>query len=262
MHKAAERSPRAAVVVATNLRRSFGATTVLQGIDLEVARGEWVALMGPSGCGKSTLLQLVGGLDRPDSGHVDIAGVPMSSRNAAGRAELRREHVGFVFQYANLLSHLDARTNVEIAARLGGQGRAAARLRADELLASLGMSEHARSAPAHLSGGQQQRVAIARAIVNRPTVLLADEPTGSLDWASTQLALEQFRALHRTGQTIVMVTHDHAVAAQADRIISMRDGRVSDVEDRHPLLSRSLGISALHHPGFDDHSVVGSDGTW
>jgi putative ABC transport system ATP-binding protein len=207
----------------------------LRGVDLEIGNGEFVAVMGPSGCGKSTLLHLLGGLDRPTAGSIELAGRRVESLSEADWAVLRRRELGFVFQFFNLVGTLTVAENVELPARLVGDSPADARRRREELLERLGVSARADTLPSHLSGGQQQRVAIARALVNRPTVLLADEPTGNLDTASAAEVLGLLRELKAEGQTLVLVTHDARVAAAADRVLAMRDGLVVDetrLEDR------------------------------
>lgn len=208
------------------LTKSFGAQTVLHGIDLRVMRSEWVALMGPSGCGKSTLLHLLGGLDGADGGSICVAGSDVTAMSRSRKAKLRRHRVGYVFQSFNLVAHLDVQANIALPARLAGASTRDARRRADELLDELDMLALRHASPSTLSGGQQQRVAVARAIANQPRVLLADEPTGSLDSESARGVLQLLKAEHGRGQTIVMVTHDHQVAAAADRVVRMRDGRV------------------------------------
>ena len=203
---------------------------VLRGLSLEVERGEWVAAMGPSGCGKSTMLHLLGGLDLPDAGSVRLGDDEITALSAPDRARLRRRRVGYVFQQYNLIPHLDVVANVELPQRLAGASRHAARTRATELLEALGLTGRQRNMPGTLSGGEQQRVAIARAIANHPDVLLADEPTGALDSASSALVLDLLRARHDAGQTIVMVTHDPVVAAASDRIVHVLDGRIVNSE--------------------------------
>jgi putative ABC transport system ATP-binding protein len=210
---------------------------VLRGVSLGVEPGAWVALMGPSGCGKSTLLHLLGGLDVPDDGTVTIGGVSITSLSVPRRAVLRRRRVGYVFQQYNLIPHLDVAANVELPQRLAGASHRSARERSRELLETLGLTERRHDLPATLSGGEQQRVAIARAVANAPDLLLADEPTGALDSAASALVLDLLRAQHRSGQTIVMVTHDPAVADAADRTVRMRDGRTHDdpgADPSHP----------------------------
>jgi putative ABC transport system ATP-binding protein len=207
----------------------------LRGVDLEVGAGEFVAVMGPSGCGKSTLLHLLGGLDRPTAGSIELDGRRVESLSEAGWAVLRRRELGFVFQFFNLVGTLTVAENVELPARLVGASPAEARRRRKELLERLGVSARADTLPSRLSGGQQQRVAIARALVNRPALLLADEPTGNLDSASAAEVLGLLRELKAEGQTLVLVTHDARVAASADRVLAMRDGLVVDetrLEDR------------------------------
>ena len=215
-------------LVVRGLRKTYGAPPVraLRGADLTVRAGEFVALMGPSGSGKSTLLHLVAGLDRADEGTVALAGVRTEELSSTKLARLRRRHVGLVFQFFHLIEHLSALENVALAALVGGARRQDAVARAGELLDRLGMLERAGELPARLSGGQRQRVAIARALVNRPTLLLADEPTGALDSAGAAEVLDLFRQLNARGQTIVVVTHSAEVAAGASRVVRMRDGRI------------------------------------
>jgi putative ABC transport system ATP-binding protein len=201
-------------------------TRAVRGVDLVVEAGEWLAVMGPSGGGKSTLLQLLGGLDVPDDGQVVVAGHDLGRLSEARRAVVRRRHIGYVFQFSNLIGDLTAIENVELPMLLVGTRPRVARRRATALLEALGVDDVAGAAPTGLSGGEQQRVALARALANGPTVLLADEPTGSLDSAATAEVLDLLAAQRETGQTIVMVTHDPRVAAAADRIVTMRDGRL------------------------------------
>jgi putative ABC transport system ATP-binding protein len=211
-------------------RRTFTAelapVRALRGIDLDVADGEFVAIMGPSGCGKSTLLNIVAGLDTVDDGTVEVAGQRIDGRDENWLAKFRRHHIGIVFQFFNLLDGVSALDNIVLPGVLGGMRRKAAESRARELLDLLGLGDRAQQVPAVLSGGQRQRLAIARALVNSPTLLLADEPTGALDSDGGIEVLELFRRLHDTGQTIVMVTHSNDVAAGADRQVVLRDGQV------------------------------------
>jgi putative ABC transport system ATP-binding protein len=199
----------------------------LRGVDLSIRTGEFVAVMGPSGCGKSTLLNLIAGLDTPSDGEVLIAGDSLAGRNEDELARMRRKHVGVVFQFFNLLEGMTVLENVALAAVAAGSPRRRAETRALELLDLLGLADRGSLLPGPLSGGQRQRLAIARALANRPTVLLADEPTGALDSAGGVEVLELFRALHGGGQTILLVTHDERVAAPAERVVHMRDGRLS-----------------------------------
>jgi putative ABC transport system ATP-binding protein len=200
----------------------------LRGVDLEVAMGEFVAVMGPSGCGKSTLLNLVAGLDTPSDGEILIAGESLAGRDEDALAHMRREHIGIVFQFYNLLEGMSVLENVTLPAVIAGVPRRKAESRARDLLDLLGLGAKLRDAPGVLSGGLRQRLAIARALANEPTLLLADEPTGALDSIGGHEVLELFRRLHAGGQTILLVTHDGGVAEAADRVVEMRDGRLAD----------------------------------
>jgi putative ABC transport system ATP-binding protein len=213
------------------VRRTFTAdlapVRALRGVDLDVEPGEFVAVMGPSGCGKSTLLNVIAGLDTVDEGSVEVAGSRLDGRDESWLARFRRHHVGIVFQFFNLLDGVSALDNIALPGVLGGMKRKAAESRARELLDLLGLGDRSEQVPAVLSGGQRQRLAIARALVNSPTLLLADEPTGALDSDGGAEVLELFRRLHGGGQTIVMVTHAPEVADGANRQIIMRDGNIS-----------------------------------
>jgi len=213
------------------VRKTFDGDTpapvrALRGVDLQVARGDFVAITGPSGCGKSTLLQIVAGLDRPDEGTVVLGGRELTGLGEDGLARARRKGVGFVFQFFNLLDGMSVLENVVLAALAGGSSRRAAEARARELLDVLGLLGKERTAPSALSGGQRQRLAIARALANEPDLLLADEPTGALDSQGAGEILELFDRLNADGQTILVVTHDAVVASAAARRVAMRDGRV------------------------------------
>jgi len=213
------------------LRKTFEAETApiaaLRGVDLALAEGEFTAVMGRSGSGKSTLLNLIAGLDVPTGGEVFLHGIPLSRRSESELARIRRAHIGFVFQFHNLLAGMTAREQIALAAALSGMSSRAAAERASDLLELLGLRDRSHELPAVLSGGERQRLAIARALANRPTVLLADEPTGALDSRASEEVLELFRRLHGGGQTILLVTHDGQVAGAADRILHMSDGRLS-----------------------------------
>jgi putative ABC transport system ATP-binding protein len=202
---------------------------VLDGISLDVRRGEFVAVLGPSGSGKSTLLALMAGLDRPSSGQVVLEGERIDGLSEDRLAIIRRHKIGFVFQSFQLLGNLTARENVQLPMEL--LGSSGARARADELLGAVGLEERGHHYPTQLSGGEQQRVALARAFAPRPALLLADEPTGNLDGATGRVVLELLVELRAEGgATLVLVTHDPAVAALADRKIHLRDGRIERLE--------------------------------
>jgi putative ABC transport system ATP-binding protein len=220
------------LVSARGLRREYGRggglVCAVDGVDLEVACGEAVAIMGPSGCGKSTLLHLLGGLDRPSGGELWLAGRRIDELSERALAQVRRHDVGFVFQAYHLMDELTAQENVELPALLAGRSPGEARRRARLRLDQMGLSERADHLPSALSGGQRQRVAIARALANEPRLLLADEPTGNLDSTATLEVLRLFEDLHVAGLTLIIVTHDERIAATADRLISMRDGEFVD----------------------------------
>jgi len=248
------------ILTITDLERSYGrgdrARPALRGVSLTVRPGEWVAVVGPSGCGKSTLLHLVGGLDTPDAGSIRIGGDEVTTLSAGRRALLRRRTVGFVFQNYNLVPHLNVAANVELGLRVAGVGRRAAKERAAEVLAAVDLTDLAHALPATLSGGQQQRVAIARAVATRPALVLADEPTGALDTTASRRVVELLREEHRRGQTLIMVTHDYAVAAAADRVIFLRDGRI--IDERRPA---GHSLAGAHEASTDaaDTRATGTD---
>jgi putative ABC transport system ATP-binding protein len=200
---------------------------VLAGVSLEVEAGQFVAVMGPSGSGKSTLLHLLGGLDTPDAGEVEVDGVSLGAMPDDARTELRRRRIGIVYQFFNLVPVLTAAENVALPAVIAGEREASYRDRVDEVLKLVGLDEHRDKQPSQLSGGQQQRAAVARALFIEPAVLLADEPTGNLDLASGAEVLGLFlEAQQALGQTVVMVTHDPRSAGYADRVLLLRDGQV------------------------------------
>jgi putative ABC transport system ATP-binding protein len=202
-------------------------TQALRGVSLTIERGEFTALVGPSGSGKTTLLQLLGCLDQPTSGKVFIDGRDVSGLSRNERADLRRDKLGFVFQFFALIPTLTAYENVELPLLLGGNGTSARAGRVDQLLAAVGLSDRAHHRPDQLSGGEQQRVAVARALASRPSIVFADEPTGNLDSSSGAELLQFMRdAVDRFGQTIVMVTHDPGAASYADRVVFVADGRI------------------------------------
>jgi putative ABC transport system ATP-binding protein len=209
-------------------RRFEGAPAALDHLSLDVAPGECLALLGPSGSGKSTLLNLIAGLDRPSEGTVTVAGTRVDKLGEAAAARYRRATIGLVFQFFNLLDDLTVLDNVLLPAQIAGQPAAQARRRAVELLETLGIDRHASAYPGRLSGGERQRVAVARALMNRPPLLLADEPTGALDTASGAEVRKLLADLHADGQTIVLVTHDETLAsAVATRTVRLVDGQVA-----------------------------------
>jgi len=220
------------------VRRTFEADNApvraLRGTDFAMANGEFVAIMGPSGCGKSTLLNLVAGLDQADEGTIHLADEEVTGKTEDELARMRRKHIGIVFQFFNLLEGMTVLENVALPAMVAGVKRKPAETRARDLLDLLGLPDKAKAAPGSLSGGQRQRLAIARALANEPTLLLADEPTGALDSEGGHEVIELFRRLHQGGQTILMVTHDDEVAAAAERIARMKDGKVIDQGDGVP----------------------------
>ena len=211
------------------ITKSFGSLQVLRGIDLQVNRGEVVAIVGPSGAGKTTLLQIMGTLDRPDEGEVIIDGENVSRLSATKIAHFRNKNIGFVFQFHQLLPEFTALENVMIPALIGGTSKKEARQRAQELLDFMGMADRAEHKPNQLSGVEKQRVAVARALVNHPAVVFADEPSGSLDTHNKEELHRLFFDLRdRMGQTFVIVTHDEALASQTDRTIHMLDGYITE----------------------------------
>lgn len=207
------------------IKKSFGSLQVLKGIDLHINKGEIVSIVGPSGAGKTTLLQIIGTLDKPDSGSVVVDGVDVSSLSSGKLSDFRNKHIGFVFQFHQLLPEFTAIENIMIPAYIGGIGKSEAKKRAKELLEFMGLSDRASHKPAELSGGEKQRVAVARALINNPAVILADEPSGSLD-SKNKAELHQlfFDLRDKFGQTFVIVTHDETLASITDRTIKMRDG--------------------------------------
>ena len=210
-----------------DIRKSFGTLEVLKGIDLTINRGEVVSIVGPSGAGKTTLLQILGTLDRPDSGQVLFDGIDISAYKEKQLSAFRNQHIGFVFQFHQLLPEFTAVENVMMPALIGGTSMNDARSRAMEMLEYLHLTDRALHKPAELSGGEKQRVAVARALVNRPQVILADEPSGSLDTQNKEELHRLFFDLRdQLGQTFIIVTHDETLAATTDRTIRLRDGRI------------------------------------
>ncbi|MEU9798852.1 ABC transporter ATP-binding protein [Streptomyces sp. NPDC051000] len=219
---------RPTVVRLDGVHKEFGDAKALDGLSLEIRAGEAVAVMGPSGCGKSTLLNMVAGLDRPTSGTVEVQGHDLGGLNETGLALFRRRNVGMIFQFFNLIDDLPVLDNVALAAQLTGAPAKQARRRALELLDELGVASRRNNYPATLSGGERQRVAVARALMNRPALLLADEPTGALDSRAGEQVMDLLIDLNQIGQTLLIVTHDPQLATRcAGRLVEVADGRVA-----------------------------------
>jgi lipoprotein-releasing system ATP-binding protein len=207
------------------IKKSFGSLEVLKGIDLHIDKGEVVSIVGPSGAGKTTLLQIIGTLDKPDAGIVNVDGIDVTRLSSKKLSDFRNQHIGFVFQFHQLLPEFTAIENIMIPAYIAGTSNKQARQRAEELLRFMGLSDRAQHKPNELSGGEKQRVAVARALVNSPAVILADEPSGSLDSKNKEELHQLFFDLrNQYGQTFVIVTHDEGLASITDRTIKMRDG--------------------------------------
>lgn len=227
----AQTNGRRAILRATNLTKDLPLGPVVvhavRGVDLTIFNNEMVAIVGPSGSGKSTLLGLIGGLDAPTTGRIEIDGVDITNMNEGRLSEVRNEKIGFVFQFFNLIPTLTALENVALPIEFANTPKFDPEKRARELLDMLGLSDRLNHRPMELSGGQQQRVAIARALANNPPLLLADEPTGNLDSEASEVVLEALRAVWReTGTTVVLVTHDHNLAARMGRVMELVDGRI------------------------------------
>lgn len=213
-----------------NITKSFGTLQVLKGVNLEISKGEVVSIVGPSGAGKTTLLQLIGALDTPDSGAIFFGDDNICAMNSSRLAAFRNKHIGFVFQFHQLLPEFTALENIIIPALVAGRKRSEAEAEAMQLLQVMGLEERAHHKPAEMSGGENQRVAVARALINHPDVVLADEPSGSLDSKNKEELHRLFFDLRdRYGQTFVIVTHDEALASYTDRTLHMVDGVIQDV---------------------------------
>ena len=215
------------MIKAKNIHKSFDALEVLKGVDIEIAKGEIVSIVGPSGAGKTTLLQILGTLDRPDAGDVEVNDVNFSKLNEKELAAFRNKHIGFIFQFHQLPPEFTALENVMIPALIARKDTKSVTARAKELIGYLGLSERMEHKPSELSGGEKQRVAVARALINNPSVLLADEPSGSLDSKNRdELHKLLFDVREKFGLTLVIVTHDKELAALSDRVIEMKDGKM------------------------------------
>ena len=218
------------MITTEGIKKSFGSLEVLKGIDLHIDKGEVVSIVGPSGAGKTTLLQIIGTLDRPDAGSVIIDGIDVGQLSKKKLADFRNQHIGFVFQFHQLLPEFTAIENIMIPAYIAGVSHREAKKRAQELLDFMGLTDRASHKPNELSGGEKQRVAVARALVNRPAVILADEPSGSLDSKNKEELHQLFFDLRdKFGQTFVIVTHDEQLASITDRTIHMRDGQLEEL---------------------------------
>lgn len=223
------------MIAINNITKSFGKLQVLKGIDLTIEKGEVVSIVGPSGAGKTTLLQIIGTLDRPNTGSVHIDGIDVTRLSNKKLADFRNRHIGFVFQFHQLLPEFTALENIMIPAYIAGASSSEAKQRASELLQFMGLADRANHKPNELSGGEKQRVAVARALINNPTVILADEPSGSLD-SKNKAELHQlfFDLRDKYGQTFVIVTHDEQLATLTDRTIHLRDGELEQPETVEP----------------------------
>ena len=236
-----------AIIEAVELCKTYQVGRVevpaLRGISFSVQKGEFVCVVGPSGSGKSTLFYLLGGLTRADSGHVTVDGDDFARMSDAERTRMRKRKIGFVFQKFNLLPTLDARSNIEIARDIAGANGNRDQAHFDRIVGLLGLTQRLRHRPAELSGGEQQRVALARALINKPAIVLADEPTGNLDSRNSEIVLHMLRQSNRElGQTVLMITHNPEAASYADRMIHMRDGQIVRPEDDpqwNPLMEHS-----------------------
>ena len=214
-------------------RSGAGAVRALDGVDLQIREGEYVAIMGPSGSGKSTMMNLLGCLDTPTEGRYLLDGSDVRALDDDRLSEIRNRKIGFVFQSFNLLPRLDALENVALPLLYAGVGKAARLQRAADALRQVGLADRVAHRPDEMSGGQRQRVAVARALVTHPSIILADEPTGNLDTATSEEVMKLFDAIHRKGNTIILVTHEEDVARHACRIIRLRDGKIESDENLH-----------------------------
>ncbi len=242
--------PAAAIIQTRGLEKHYelGAETVraLRGVDLSISRNEYVAIMGPSGSGKSTLMNLIGCLDTPTGGEYVLNGHPVAGMGEDELARVRNREIGFVFQTFNLLPRSTALENVELPLVYGGAGKRERRERSVEALRHVGLADRMDHRPNQLSGGQRQRVAIARALVTRPSIILADEPTGNLDSQTSEEIMALFARLHEEGQTIIMVTHEPDIAAHAERVVTLRDGQIASDRRQAPVPAGAQWASERH----------------
>ena len=233
------------MITTQGITKSFGSLQVLKGIDLHIDRGEVVSIVGPSGAGKTTLLQIIGTLDTPDAGSLSVDGIDVTTLSQKALADFRNRHLGFVFQFHQLLPEFTAIENIMIPAYIAGTSQQKAKERARELLQFMQLTDRATHKPAELSGGEKQRIAVARALVNNPAVILADEATGNLDTRTSYEVLVLFQKLHAEGRTIIFVTHNPDIAKYSSRNIILRDGKIREDTYNPNILSAAEALAAL-----------------